>query len=121
MANRSLFKARLHEASQRARQSGLSIALLHIDLDRFKLLNDSPGHEVADQLLRQVSRRLSQAVPEADTLARLSGDEFAMLLDAYGSLSSLASRLLTKLRVPMTVRRARTGGLRLRGDQPAAG
>ncbi|MFV9653949.1 EAL domain-containing protein [Pseudomonas sp. NY15366] len=106
LANRSLFKERLHEASQRARQSGRSIALVHIDLDRFKLLNDSLGHEVADQLLRQMSRRLTQAVPEADCIARLSGDEFAVILDAYGSLSSLArvaSRLLAKLRVPMTV------------------
>jgi diguanylate cyclase (GGDEF)-like protein/PAS domain S-box-containing protein len=106
LANRSLFKERLHEASQRARQSGRSIALLHVDLDRFKLLNDSLGHEVADQLLRQVSRRLTQAVPEADTLARLSGDEFAILIDSYGSLSSLArlaSRLLSKLRTPMTI------------------
>ncbi|AYC34928.1 EAL domain-containing protein [Pseudomonas cavernae] len=106
LANRALFKERLHEASQRARQSGRSLALLHIDLDRFKLLNDSLGHEVADQLLRQVSRRLTQAMPEADTLARLSGDEFAVLLDSYGSLSSLArtaSRLLAKLRVPMNI------------------
>ncbi|CDM42863.1 GGDEF and EAL domain-containing protein [Ectopseudomonas oleovorans] len=106
LANRSLFKERLHDASQRARQSGRSIALVHIDLDRFKLLNDSLGHEVADQLLRQMSRRLTQAVPEADCIARLSGDEFAIILDAYGSLSSLArvaSRLLAKLRVPMTV------------------
>lgn len=106
LANRSLFKERLHEAGQRARKSGRSIALLHVDLDRFKLLNDSLGHEVADQLLRQVSRRLTQAVPEADTLARLSGDEFAILIDSYGSLSSLArlaSRLLSKVRVPMSV------------------
>ncbi|KRW61127.1 EAL domain-containing protein [Pseudomonas sp. TTU2014-080ASC] len=106
LANRSLFKERLHEAGQRSRQSGRSIALLHIDLDRFKILNDSLGHEVADQLLRQVSRRLSQALPEADTLARLSGDEFAVIIDSYTNLSSLArlaSRLLSKLRVPMTV------------------
>lgn len=106
LANRTLFKERLHEAGQRARQSGRSLALLHIDLDRFKLLNDSLGHEVADQLLRQMSRRLTQAVPEADTVARLSGDEFAVLLDSYVSLSSLArtaSRLLAKLRVPMSI------------------
>ncbi|WP_251702083.1 GGDEF domain-containing phosphodiesterase [Metapseudomonas boanensis] len=106
LANRTLFKDRLLEASQRSRQSGRSLALLHIDLDRFKVLNDSLGHDVADQLLRQVSRRLTQAVPEADTIARISGDEFAVLLDAYGSLSSLArqaSRLLGKLRMPMTV------------------
>ncbi|MCY1282986.1 diguanylate cyclase (GGDEF) domain protein [compost metagenome] len=106
LANRALFKERLHDAGQRTRQNGRSLALLHIDLDRFKLLNDSLGHEVADQLLRQMSRRLTQAVPEADTVARLSGDEFAVLLDAYGSLSALArtaSRLLAKLRVPMSV------------------
>ncbi|MGE8498591.1 MAG: putative bifunctional diguanylate cyclase/phosphodiesterase [Pseudomonas sp.] len=106
LANRSLFRARLHEASQRSRQSGRSLALLHIDLDRFKLLNDSLGHDVADQLLRQMSRRLTQAVSEADTIARISGDEFAVLLDSYSSLSSLArlaSRLLAKLRMPVTV------------------
>ena len=106
LANRTLFKERLHEAGQRARHSGRSLALLHIDLDRFKVLNDSIGHELADQLLRQMSRRLAQTVPEAETLARLSGDEFAVLLDAYGSLSSLArlaSRVLSKLRLPIMV------------------
>jgi diguanylate cyclase (GGDEF)-like protein len=106
LANRTLFKERLHEAGQRARQSGRSLALLHIDLDRFKVLNDSLGHELADQLLRQMSRRLAQTIPEAETLARLSGDEFAVLLDSYGSLSSLArlaSRVLSKLRLPIMV------------------
>ncbi|WP_313517800.1 EAL domain-containing protein, partial [Pseudomonas sp.] len=106
LANRTLFRERLHEASQRARQGGRSLALLHIDLDRFKLLNDSLGHEVADQALRQMARRLTQAVPEADTLARISGDEFAVLLDSYGSLSALArsaERLLGKLRKPIDI------------------
>ncbi|MBS7662661.1 EAL domain-containing protein [Pseudomonas lalucatii] len=106
LANRSLFKQRLHEAAQRARQNRRSLALLHIDLDRFKLLNDSLGHDLADQLLRQMSQRLTQAAPEADCIARLSGDEFAVLLDSYGSLSSLArmaSRLLAKLRLPLVV------------------
>ncbi|MGX5726779.1 EAL domain-containing protein [Metapseudomonas otitidis] len=106
LANRTLFRDRLHQASERARESGHGLALLHIDLDRFKVLNDSLGHELADQLLRQMGRRLAQAAPEADTIARLSGDEFALILDRYGSLSSLArtaSRLLAKLRTPMTV------------------
>ncbi|WP_343575737.1 EAL domain-containing protein [Pseudomonas sp.] len=106
LANRTLFKERLHEASQRARQEGRTAALLLIDLDRFKLLNDSLGHEVADQLLRQMSRRMTQTVPEADTIARLSGNEFAVLIDSYASLAALArlsSRLLAKLRTPMTV------------------
>jgi diguanylate cyclase (GGDEF)-like protein/PAS domain S-box-containing protein len=106
LANRSLFRERLHEASQRSRQSGRSIALLHIDLDRFKLLNESLGHEVADQLLRKVSRRLTQALPEADTLARLSGDEFVILIDTNASIASLtrlANHLLSKLRAPMQI------------------
>ncbi|MFJ7313301.1 putative bifunctional diguanylate cyclase/phosphodiesterase [Pseudomonas sp. NPDC098747] len=107
LANRSLFRERLHEAHQRFRQGGRrSLALLHINLDRFKLLNDSLGHEVADQMLQKMARRLVNALPEADTIARLSGDEFAVLFDAYGNLSSLArvaTRLSAKLRLPLTV------------------
>lgn len=106
LANRSLFRERLHEAHQRVRQGGRSLALLHINLDRFKLLNDSLGHEVADQMLQKMARRLVNALPEADTIARLSGDEFAVLFDAYGNLSSLArvaTRLSAKLRLPLTV------------------
>ncbi|KTC17923.1 diguanylate cyclase [Pseudomonas marginalis ICMP 11289] len=106
LANRSLFNERLREARERVRSGGRSLALLHINLDRFKLLNESLGHEIADQLLRHVARRLSSAMPEADTIARLSGDEFAVLFDGYSNLSSLArvtSRLLGKLRVPLSV------------------
>ncbi|MFJ2688618.1 EAL domain-containing protein [Pseudomonas sp. NPDC087336] len=107
LANRSMFRERLSEAHQRVRQGGYrSLALLHINLDRFKQLNDSLGHEVADQLLQKMARRLVNALPEADTIARLSGDEFAVLFNAYGNLSSLArvaTRLSAKLRVPVTV------------------
>ncbi len=106
LANRALFKERLHEAAQRARQSNRSVALLHIDLDRFKLLNDTLGHEIADQLLQQMARRLTQAVPEADTIARLSSDEFAVVIDSYSSLAGLtrlANRLLAKLHLPLDV------------------
>lgn len=106
LANRALFTSRLHAAHQKVRQGGRSLALLHIDLDRFKLLNDSLGHEVADQLLQQMARRLTHTVPEADTVARLSSDEFAVIFDTYGSLSSLArdaSKLLKKLRAPLTI------------------
>ncbi|MCO8171096.1 EAL domain-containing protein [Pseudomonas sp. 21LCFQ02] len=106
LANRSLFKERLNQACQRVRQGSRSLALLHIDLDRFKLLNDSLGHEVADQLLQHIARRLSSALPEADTIARLSGDEFAVLFDTYANLSSLArvtTRMLNKLHAPVLV------------------
>lgn len=103
LANRALFRLRLHEAGQRVRVNGRSLALLHIDLDRFKLLNESLGHELADQLLKKMALRIANAVPEADTVARLSGDEFVVLFDGYSSLSSLvrvSTRLLDKLRVP---------------------
>lgn len=103
LANRALFRLRLHEAGQRVRINGRSLALLHIDLDRFKLLNESLGHELADQLIKKIAQRIANAVPEADTVARLSGDEFAVLFDGYSNLSSLVrvtTRLLDKLRVP---------------------
>ncbi|PYY68406.1 diguanylate cyclase [Pseudomonas jessenii] len=107
LANRAMFRERLSEAHQRVRQGGYrSLALLHINLDRFKQLNDSLGHEVADQLLQKMARRLVNALPEADTIARLSGDEFAVLFNSYGNLSSLArvaTRLASKLRLPVTI------------------
>ncbi|PTU02439.1 diguanylate cyclase [Pseudomonas sp. HMWF031] len=107
LANRAMFRERLSEAHQRVRQGGYrSLALLYINLDRFKQLNDSLGHEVADQLLQKMARRLVNALPEADTIARLSGDEFAVLFNSYGNLSSLArvaTRLSTKLRLPLTI------------------
>ncbi|KPU61078.1 diguanylate cyclase domain protein [Pseudomonas fluorescens] len=107
LANRSMFRERLSEAHQRVRQGGYrSLALLHINLDRFKQLNDSLGHEVADQLLQKMAQRLVNALPEADTIARLSGDEFAVLFNSYGNLSSLArvaTRLASKLSLPVTI------------------
>jgi diguanylate cyclase (GGDEF)-like protein/PAS domain S-box-containing protein len=106
LANRSLFRERLREAHHRMRQGGRSLALLHINLDRFKLLNESLGHDIADELLQKMARRLVSALPEADTIARLSGDEFAVLFDNYANLSSLArvaTRLSAKLRLPLTI------------------
>ncbi|MCD1609512.1 bifunctional diguanylate cyclase/phosphodiesterase [Stutzerimonas kunmingensis] len=106
LANRGLLKERLHEACQRVRRNGRNMAVLYIDLDRFKLLNESLGHESADALLREMSRRITQTLADADTIARLSGDEFVVLFDAYGSLSSLAhlgSRLLQRIRKPLII------------------
>jgi diguanylate cyclase (GGDEF)-like protein len=88
------------------RQGGRSLALLHINLDRFKLLNESLGHDIADELLQKIARRLVSALPEADTIARLSGDEFAVLFDSYANLSSLArvaTRVSAKLRLPLNI------------------
>ncbi len=106
LANRTLFRERLHDAIQRSRSSASRLALLHVDLDRFKVLNDSLGHDIADQLLRHMARRLTQVAPEADTVSRLSSDEYAIILDGYPSLSSLArlaGNLLATLREPLTI------------------
>ena len=106
LANRLLFRERLEEASQRVRQGSCNLTLLHINLDRFKLLNDNFGHELADHVLQKMAERITKALPEADTIARLSGDEFAVLFDAYNSLTSLArvaTRLQGKLGRPLVV------------------
>ena len=106
LANRLLFRERLEEASLRVRQGSCNLTLLHINLDRFKLINDNFGHELADHVLQKMAERITKALPQADTIARLSGDEFAVLFDAYNSLTSLArvaTRLLDKLGRPLVV------------------
>jgi diguanylate cyclase (GGDEF)-like protein len=81
LVNRSEFEYRLNQAVKRARRSGEIDALLYLDLDQFKLVNDSCGHLAGDELLRRLARRLQRIIREGDTLARLGGDEFGLLLD----------------------------------------
>lgn len=104
LGNRGLFRQRLFEASQALWPGQRSLALLHINLDRFKLLNESMGHEQADSVLQEIARRIVTALPQAHTIARLAGDEFVVLFDAYAQVSSLVavtSRLLAKVRAPV--------------------
>ena len=79
LANRAHFNKRLEEALTASPRDNSSIALLALDLDRFKQVNDTLGHEAGDQLLREVGQRLSPLVDENDTVARLGGDEFAII------------------------------------------
>lgn len=106
LANRNLFTQRLNETAGRARKTGEHLALMHIDLDRFKYINDTLGHDVADQLLRTVAERLNDLVPDAQILARLSADEFVVIVEqhtAKGELARLAEQLLAGLQRPVTI------------------
>ena len=79
LANRNLFNERLDQALDRARRSGESVALMILDVDHFKDVNDTLGHHVGDELLRVISERIAKSVRAEDTVARLGGDEFALI------------------------------------------
>jgi diguanylate cyclase (GGDEF)-like protein/PAS domain S-box-containing protein len=80
LPNRALCEQRLNQAIEQASNSGEKLAVLFIDLDRFKLINDTLGHHIGDGLLRNVARRLSQTVRADDTVCRLGGDEFVVIM-----------------------------------------
>nr|WP_256367351.1 EAL domain-containing protein [Acidisphaera sp. S103] len=105
LPNRTLFQERLIEAIALARR-GTHCALLCLDLDRFKVINDTLGHPVGDSLLRAVADRLSAVVRNIDTVARLGGDEFAIIQADLGSpdhAAMLANRIILALREPYDI------------------
>ena len=85
LPNRSLLKDRTILAISQAKRNKHKVAMIFLDLDRFKIVNDSLGHNIGDQLLQAVSRRLQSCLREGDTLSRLGGDEFALLLPNIAS------------------------------------
>src|SRR5258706_2949175 len=106
LPNRMLFADRLQLGLAQARRSGLLIALLMMDLDRFKYINDTLGHHVGDQLLQEVATRWRASMRESDTLARLGGDEFALILPSLSDRRDavrVAGRLVEALREPLQI------------------
>ena len=105
LPNRLLLQERIEQASRRAQRSGAQAAILFIDVDRFKQVNDTHGHQVGDELLRGVGRRLSGLLRPSDTLARLYGDEFVLLCEDLTDLRDvevLADRIRSAFSAPFT-------------------
>jgi diguanylate cyclase (GGDEF)-like protein len=103
LPNRLLLNARLEHSLQHARREGTNVAVLFLDLDRFKKINDSLGHPVGDRLLQLVAERLSVSIREEDTVARLGGDELTIVLghvDDARHAATVAQAVLDKLSKP---------------------
>ncbi len=111
LPNRRLLQDRLHQAMANSKRSGQRGALLFIDLDNFKTLNDTLGHDKGDLLLQQVATRISECVRECDTVARLGGDEFVVMLEELSHIEEVAAaqakmlgeKILMKLRHPYLI------------------
>ncbi len=106
LPNRTLFLDRLKQALARARWHGRLVAVIFLDLDRFKVINDTLGHDTGDRLLQQMSARLHSSVRERDTVARFGGDEFAILLDDMASendVGHVAQKVLDALAPPFEI------------------
>jgi diguanylate cyclase (GGDEF)-like protein len=107
LANRYYFDESLRTAIPRANRLNDQLALLFLDLDNFKIINDSMGHDAGDQLLKEVARRLLHVVRNGDIVCRLGGDEFAILAHNFESqepIILLAERILEELRRPIFIK-----------------
>jgi diguanylate cyclase (GGDEF)-like protein len=106
LPNRALFMDTLERALHRARRNRSQLSVLFIDLDRFKEVNDTMGHRAGDLLLMEVAQRLRSCVRQGDLVARLSGDEFVVLIEEHGGpeeLMIVGQKILEAVRRPVTV------------------
>ena len=106
LPNRSLFRDRLEHDVRRAARTGLPLALLFIDLDGFKEVNDRLGHDAGDQLLQETAKRISACVRATDTVARMGGDEFTVILTEVNKITHveiLAQKILDELAKPFSI------------------
>lgn len=106
LANRSLFFENCNYAISRARRDGNRFAVLFLDLDNFKPINDQFGHEVGDELLRRVAKRLIELLRSEDTIARLGGDEFTIILEevhVVDDVVEVAQKIVSRLKQPFEI------------------
>jgi diguanylate cyclase (GGDEF)-like protein/PAS domain S-box-containing protein len=106
LPNRSYFAQQIHQALARARRHDRRLAMLFIDLDRFKNVNDALGHEAGDELLREVARRLLDCMRDGDTVSRLGGDEFVVLLEEIADTKQagfVARKILEAVARPLAI------------------
>jgi diguanylate cyclase (GGDEF)-like protein len=106
LPNRLLFNYQLPKALARAQRDGTSVGVLFLDLDRFKIINDTLGHDAGDMVLRQIAGHLRSCVREIDTLARVGGDEFTVLVEQLADtqyLGAIADKLLTAMASPLAI------------------
>ncbi|HJW81382.1 MAG TPA: EAL domain-containing protein, partial [Acidiferrobacterales bacterium] len=106
LPNRALFLDRLRQSLARARWHQRLVAILFVDMDRFKTINDTLGHEVGDKLLQALAERLTASVREGDTVARFGGDEFVVLLDDVASekdIGALAQKVIEAIIPPFVI------------------
>jgi len=104
LPNRSLFRDRLNQALSQAQRHNIGIAVLFLDLDHFKLINDTLGHSIGDWLLKEVAMRLKTSIRDGDTVARLGGDEFTILLPDISrseDLAHVAQKILDTISAPL--------------------
>jgi diguanylate cyclase (GGDEF)-like protein len=103
LPNRILLEDRLTQAMAHAERNGTGFALLMVDIDKLKLVNDSLGHGAGDELLQEVARRLRSTVRDVDTLARVAGDEFLMIINSPADARDIAGRALEALKSPTLI------------------
>ena len=106
LPNRKLFTDRLRHSMTRSKRTGRSVAVMFIDIDHFKTINDTLGHTAGDELLLEMARRLRDCVREDDTVARLGGDEFTVILAELREPEdavSVAQKILERVQVPITI------------------
>ena len=106
LPNRTLFSDRLDQAMQRATRDNQMLGLVFVDLDNFKIINDTKGHAAGDLVLKEASKRLTLVIRDTDTVARLGGDEFVIILEKISQISDIsyiANKVISEIKKPIKI------------------